>query len=194
MSEETQEQAAPESAVMTLEQLTKVQEKLMQTMQGLVNTIQDLRQKNENQQVIMSSLLKTIADGRPLTPEQLRESHHALTADKVHKIFNNAVKIGIIEPVDTIAEDSIVVVSEFDANGVELHRASEFSMENIQEDFKALFRNKPVGDRVASFKDGQLQGTYVIQSVFKPLEKVEKEFHDETAPTKVTTDTQTTLS
>lgn len=192
MNEDTQE-LSPEDRILKLE---KIQEKVMHTLQGMVNTINDLRQRSENSQVILSSILKTIADGRPLDPSQLRESHHQLTSEKVNKIFNNAVKVGIIEPVDTIVEDSIVIVQEFDANGVELHRASEFSMADlsVHEDTKSLFRSKKVGDRVALFKDGQLASTYVVQSVFKPLEKVEKTYNDETAPTEVTTDNQTTPS
>jgi hypothetical protein len=112
----------------------------------------------------------------------------------VLKIFNNAVESGIIERVDNIAEDSIVIVQEFDANGVELHRASEFSMTNIEQDSKALFLNKKVGDRVAFFKDGQLVNTYVVQDVFKPLERVEKEFNAESPPTETPEDPQTTPS
>ena len=191
MSEEVQTELSLEDKI---KQLEKVQEKVMKTMQGMVNTINDLRQRAENSTVMMSSLFKTIADGRPLETAQLRESHHALVSEKVNKIFNNAVKVGIIEPVDTITEDSIVIVQEFDANGLELHRASEFSMTVIEEEQKALFRDKKVGDRVALFKDGQLNNTYVVQSVFKPLDKVEKTFNDETTPTEVTADSQTTPS
>jgi hypothetical protein len=167
-----------------------VQEKIMTTLQGIVNNLNDLRQRAENSQVIMSSLLRTIADSRPLEPQQLRESHHLIVAEKVHKIFNSAVDSGIIERVDNIAEDSIVIVQEFDANGVEMHRASEFSMTNIDTDSQALFLNKKAGDRVAMFKDGQLLNTFVVQDVFKPLERIEKEFNAEIPPTETTEDTQ----
>lgn len=173
-----------------VEQLEKVQEKVLTTLQGIVNNLNDLRQKAENTQVIMSSLLRTIADGRPLEPQQLRESHHLIIAEKVHKIFNSAVDSGIIERVDNIAEDSIVIVQEFDANGVEMHRASEFSMTNVDAENKTLFLNKKVGDRVAMFKDGQLLNTYVVQDVFKPIERLEKEFDVKAPPTETPEDTQ----
>ncbi len=161
-------------------QLERVQEKLLTTMQGMVSTINELRQKSENTQVIMSSVLRTIADGRPLDRDQLRESHHLITAEKVNNIFHNAVKVGMIEPIEAINDDSIVVVQEFDVNGLETHRASEFSMTNVDEEFKGSFRGKTVGDRVPLFKDGQLQNTFVIQSIYKPLDMAEKELNVET--------------
>lgn len=177
-----------------LEELEAVQTKVLQTLQSVTGVVTELRQKAENTQLILSSVLRTIADGRPLVPEQLRESHHLLVSDKVNKIFNNAVNASIIESIDTVQEDSIVIVQEFDANGTELHRASEFSMSNIDEDFKTLFRDKPIGERVALFKDGQLVNTFIVQSIFKPLDKVEKEFNAEDTSIQTEPTNQETVS
>jgi hypothetical protein len=177
-----------------VQEVEKVQEKILATMQSMVSTLNETRQKSENSQVIVSSMLRTIADGRPLESSQLRESHHVLIAERVNKIFNSAVDSGIIERVDTIVSDSIVLVQEFDASGMELNRTSEFSMSNIDAEFKDLFLTKNIGDRVALFKDGQLKNTFIIQDIFKPLEKVEKNFNAETTSTETTTDTETTSS
>ena len=152
----------------TLENLTNV-------LQNMATALNDVRQKTESSQIMLSALFKTIADGRPLVAEQLKESHHQITSDKVHKIFNNAVENKMIAPFDKVSSAAIVVVSEFDANGVELHRAAEFSMANIDVEIKNLFLDKVVGDRVALFKEGQLQNTYVVQSIYTPLDKGEKD-------------------
>ncbi len=177
-----------------VEKPNDTQTKILGVLQSLTQAVNELRQKSENTQVILSSIMRTVADDRPLTKEQLRESHHTITAEKVNKVFNNAIEVGVIKSVDTIEEDSIVMVQEFNADGVEMHRASEFSMPSINEEFKTLFRKKTVGDKVALFKDGALLNTFVVQGVFKPLEKVEKEFNVETPSDEVKSDNQETPS
>ncbi len=170
MSEDTQQESAQPTKP------SEFESKILNVLQSLTMSVNELRQKSEHTQVILSSVMRTIADGRPLTAENLRESHHLITSEKVNKVFNNAVDIGVIKTVDTVEEDSIVMVQEFNAEGVELHRASEFSMSSIDEEFKALFRGKTLGDKVALFKDGKLVNSFVVQGIFKPLEKVEKDF------------------
>lgn len=173
--------------VKLVQSVEKNQEKILSTLQGVVNSLNETRQKSDNSQVIMSSMLRTIADGRPLDTNQLRESHHCLVAERVNKIFSSAVDSGIVERVETIANDSIVMVQEFDVNGIELNRAAEFLMSGIEVEIQNLFLNKNVGDKVALFKDGQLKNTFIVQDIFKPIEKVENNFNAETTSTETAT-------
>src|SRR3954468_22325676 len=97
MSEQKQTELTVDQRV---ENLEKINEKLLNTLQGSVKAINDMRQQSEKTQVILNSLLRTIQDQRPLVSEQLRESHHLIMSEKVNAIFNSAVKNGFLESVD----------------------------------------------------------------------------------------------
>ena len=159
-----------------LEKVKQVQDKMLTTMQNVVNTLNETRQSNESVQQMLSALFRTIADGRPLDQENVKESHLQSVSEKINRIFDKAVNNGYLKNVDEVQNDSIVLVQEFDANGVEVHRASELVMEQVSEEYKSLFLSKTLGQKVAVFKDGVLQGNYVIQGIFKPTEVVQKSY------------------
>ncbi len=165
-----------ETLMNRVKRLEASQEKFLNTLQSSVNTLNDLRQRFENVQVIISAMMRTVADARTFDSTNLRESHHLVTSERVHVMFNKAVENGMLLSVDEVADDSFVLCQEFNASGVELHRASEFSIAELEPDQKVLFLGKKIGEKVALFKDGQLARTFVLTSIFKPVETITKEF------------------
>lgn len=155
------------------DQQNSVLQKMEETLEQAVQALNEQRAVGTDLQTVISSLLRTIQDGRPLTPEQIKESHWALSSERMNNLFNMAVKNGLLQRTDLVTDRSLLLVQEFNSSGVEMERAARVEMTSLPPEFKELLMNKKLGDRVPYFKEGQLAATYVIQDIFEQTNKTE---------------------
>ncbi len=161
---------------LSLEEKVQKQQSIIEeytlTLQKMSEVLNEQRRLTQDCQTVLSSLIRTIQDNRQLNVEQLKESHWLIVGERVNGIFNGAVQNGVLKRVDAIGPKSLVLVQEFTASGVEVNRCAEFQMEKVQPEYQELFLNKPVGEKVALFQDGQLKSTFIVQDIFEENEQV----------------------
>lgn len=145
-----QEKKAPEpkSALQRIEGL----EMMVRAISAELDSINSNLQKAENVSTkclnFMASLGRVIKSGEPLTESAINQAAIDNKCEALKGVIDKLLEQNLVEAAETVCDESIVVVREYDADGNITSHRSQFPLRDFVKEVGKKFLGKKVGDKV----------------------------------------------